>query len=210
MLGDNAGPSKLNAIRKHGLTALSEDDFLDFIGTRVGPGGPGGAALDDKTRKKMEKDAEGIKAAAKVLESREKQDAKARRAKAGGCVFCVSLGAFLLMALRSAGAQPDLGSQLWTTRYAPRTLKEVCGNKSQVEKWQQWLHDWSVPSSFPSPHRRLTLRWQAVELEIRLQEAREERDEHLSRRPHIRFAWHRQDDERTLVCEIRGVYPDRA
>lgn len=33
-------------------------------------------------------------------------------------------------------------AQLWTTKYAPQTLKEVCGNKSQVERLQGWLHDW--------------------------------------------------------------------
>jgi len=34
--------------------------------------------------------------------------------------------------------------QLWTTRYAPQSLKEICGNKSQVEKLEQWLKDWYV------------------------------------------------------------------
>ena len=50
-----------------------------------------------------------------------------------------------MLTVRSV-ATPDLASQLWTTRYAPRTLKEICGNKGQVEKLQQWLHDWSVSS----------------------------------------------------------------
>ena len=38
----------------------------------------------------------------------------------------------------------DAPSQPCTTRYAPQSLKEVCGNKSQAEKLQSWLHDWSV------------------------------------------------------------------
>ena len=41
VLGDNAGPSKPAAIKKHGLKTHSEDDFLALIGTRVAPGGPG-------------------------------------------------------------------------------------------------------------------------------------------------------------------------
>ena len=46
-----------------------------------------------------------------------------------------------------------LSSQLWTDRYAPRNLKEVCGNKGQVEKLQLWLHDWasSVKCGFKKP-----------------------------------------------------------
>ncbi|KAG9317062.1 putative DNA replication factor C, large subunit [Chiua virens] len=137
VLGDNAGPAKLNAIKKHGLKTLSEDEFLTLIETRVGPGGPGGAPLDEKTRKKMEKEQDVIKAAAKELEKREKQEAKERKAKGAGGV----------------SAKSDLGSQLWTTRYAPHTLKEVCGNKGQVEKLQQWLHDWSssLKADFKKP-----------------------------------------------------------
>jgi len=73
VLGDNAGPSKLNAIKKHGLKTLSEDEFLNLIATREGPGGPGGGGFDEKTKKKMEKEQEAIKQAAKDLERREKQ-----------------------------------------------------------------------------------------------------------------------------------------
>ncbi|KAH0839521.1 putative replication factor C, large subunit [Lanmaoa asiatica] len=136
VLGDNAGPSKLAAIKKHGLKTLSEDDFLALIGTRVGPGGgPGAAQLDEKTRKKMEKEKEAIKDAARALERREQQEGKGKAASGG------------------VGAKSDLASQLWTTRYAPQTLKEICGNKGQVEKLQQWLHDWSssLKSDFKKP-----------------------------------------------------------
>lgn len=39
---------------------------------------------------------------------------------------------------------PDLANQLWTTRYAPQTLKEVCGNKAAVDKLLEWLNEWYV------------------------------------------------------------------
>jgi replication factor C subunit 1 len=38
----------------------------------------------------------------------------------------------------------DASTQLWTDRYAPQSLKEICGNKSQVEKLRAWLRDWFV------------------------------------------------------------------
>ncbi|KII83418.1 hypothetical protein PLICRDRAFT_148179 [Plicaturopsis crispa FD-325 SS-3] len=125
VLGEAAGPSKLAAIKKHNLRTLSEDEFLNLIATRKAPAG---SQLDEKTRKKMEKDQEAIKQAAKDLEKREKKDAKSAHA-------------------------PDASSQLWTTRYAPQTLKEICGNKGQIEKLQQWLHDWpvSLKSGFKKP-----------------------------------------------------------
>lgn len=74
MLGDNAGPSKLAAIKKNGLATLDEDGFLKLIATRKGTG-----ALDEKTLKKMEKDQQAIETAAKEMEKREKKAAKEPR-----------------------------------------------------------------------------------------------------------------------------------
>ena len=114
VLGDNAGPSKIAATKKHGIKTLNEDEFLNLIATRKG------GKIDDKTKKKMEKEEEEIKKAAKEMEKREK---KAQRST-------------------DVGKNVDPSTQLWTVRYAPQSLKEICGNKSQVEKLEQWLHDW--------------------------------------------------------------------
>ena len=124
VLGNEAGPSKLAAIKKHGIKTLDEDEFLKLIGSRKGLGN---GKVDEKTKKKMEKEQEEIKKAAKEMEKREKKDAV--EAKDGARVF-------------------DPSTQLWTVRYAPQNLKEICGNKGQVEKLQQWLHDWyAIPTS---------------------------------------------------------------
>ncbi|KAJ6583168.1 hypothetical protein B0H10DRAFT_2097712 [Mycena sp. CBHHK59/15] len=116
VLGDNAGPSKINAIKKHKLATLSEDEFLKLIATRKGTG-----KLDEKTLKKMEKEKEAIQTAAKEMEKREK---KAAKEQAG------------------SSKTVDPSSQLWTTRYAPQNLKEICGNK---------LRPNSVKSGFKKP-----------------------------------------------------------
>lgn len=71
----------------------------------------------------MEKEQEEIKKAAKEMEKREKRG---------------------LLDTKDGGRSVDPSSQLWTVRYAPQNLKEICGNKGQVEKLQQWLRDWQV------------------------------------------------------------------
>lgn len=79
MLGSNAGPSKLAAIKKHGLRTLSEDEFLELIATRVvnvGGSSGKGQGLDTKTRKKMEKEAEAVRKGAEELEARERKAKK--------------------------------------------------------------------------------------------------------------------------------------
>ena len=48
----------LAAIKKNNLPTLSEDEFLDLIATRKGPGD--GKGYDKKTKKKMEKEQKGL------------------------------------------------------------------------------------------------------------------------------------------------------
>ncbi|PSR83153.1 hypothetical protein PHLCEN_2v5802 [Hermanssonia centrifuga] len=123
VLGADAGPSKLAAIKKNNLKTLDEDGFLNLIATRVPD------LSDEKTKKKIEKEQDAIRQAAHEMENREKKAVKAQ------------------------SIPTPLTSQLWTARYAPRTLKEICGNKGQVEKLQLWLHDWSssLKSDFKKP-----------------------------------------------------------
>jgi replication factor C subunit 1 len=79
-LGDNAGPSKLAAIKKHNLRTLSEDEFLNLIGTRKGLGN---GKVDEKTKKKMEKEEAAIQQAAKEMEKREEKEKAAANHDAG-------------------------------------------------------------------------------------------------------------------------------
>lgn len=133
VLGNDAGPSKLKAIEKHKLRTLDEDGFMNLIATRKGPSA--GGKVDEKTRKKMEKEEEEIQKGAKELAKRE----------------------------RAAGRPGDL-AQLWTVRYAPKALKEVCGNKGQIERLQQWLEDWpgSLKSGFKKPGKNGTNVYRAM------------------------------------------------
>lgn len=96
-----------------------------MIATRKG-------VLDQKTKAKMAKEEKAIEEAAKEMERAERAADKAA-AKAS------SKGASLKHIV-------DSSSQLWTSRYAPKQLKDICGNKQAVEKLQGWLHDWFVYS----------------------------------------------------------------
>lgn len=82
VVGADAGPSKLKAIEKNKLKTLDEDGFLKLIATRV----TDESALDEKTRKKIQKERETIRESAKEMERREKQAAKENAAH-GSYVF---------------------------------------------------------------------------------------------------------------------------
>ncbi|KAJ3861108.1 purine nucleotide binding protein [Lentinula novae-zelandiae] len=148
VLGEDAGPSKLKAIQKHGLKTLDEDQFLDLIATRKGSG----KGLDEKTRKKMEKEQDAIKAVAQEMEQKEKKAMKEAESGTGS------------VKLHRSSKVVDPSTQLWTTRYAPQSLKDVCGNKSAVEKLELWLKEWpqSYRASFKKPGKNGMNMYRAV------------------------------------------------
>ena len=92
VLGDSAGPSKLAAIKKHKLKTLSEDEFLDLIATRKGPGN--GKGLSEKEKKKKDKEEKAIRDSAKEMEAREKAIGAAGSGSgaARGCAGTLLLG----------------------------------------------------------------------------------------------------------------------
>lgn len=112
VLGSDAGAKKLEVIAKHKITTLTEDEFLELIGTRSA------SEIDPKVLKKQQDEIKKIKQAAKAMEPTKGSIAE------------------------KAQAKQDLAGQLWTMKYAPKALNELCGNKTQVEKLQTWLRDW--------------------------------------------------------------------
>jgi replication factor C subunit 1 len=45
---------------------------------------------------------------------------------------------------RAASGLSPVNAQLWTEKYAPASMKDICGNKGLVEKLRKWLHDWFI------------------------------------------------------------------
>ncbi|KAI8452350.1 replication factor C subunit 1 [Phakopsora pachyrhizi] len=107
VLGSDAGPKKLEAIKKHKIKTLNEDEFLELISTRSA------GSVDPKTLKKQEDEVKKVEELAK------------------------SIGP-----PKSSLNEKEIAGQLWTVKYAPKTLSELCGNKAQIERLQTWLKDW--------------------------------------------------------------------
>ena len=75
MLGADAGPSKLAAIKKNNLKTLDEDGFLQLIATRVPD------YTDKNLAKKIAKEQDAIRAAAHEMERREREIEKKDKGK---------------------------------------------------------------------------------------------------------------------------------
>ncbi len=131
VLGDDAGPSKLKKIKDHGIKTIDEAGLFYLIKTMPAHGGSGKGA--EKAKQKQEVEEKRIRDEAVRMEKEE----QARKAE-------VEKAAKKAAAARGVAAPvpaPAL-SQLWTTKYAPSQLNQICGNKANVERIQAWLHNW--------------------------------------------------------------------
>jgi replication factor C subunit 1 len=141
VLGNDAGPKKLETIQKFKLKTINEDGLFELIRRLPANGGDGKAA--EKYQEKQEKEQEKIQQMAAEIEAAEKkakaEHAKIERAKAAANSN-KSVGSSI--AGRPTKSAPDPNDQLWTVKYAPTSMQMICGNKGQVEKLQTWLRNW--------------------------------------------------------------------
>ncbi|OJD17218.1 hypothetical protein AJ78_02655 [Emergomyces pasteurianus Ep9510] len=129
VLGNDAGPKKLETIRKFGLKSINEEGLFELIRRLPANGGDGKAAEQQAAKKKLEE--QRIKDMAAEIDREERKNTAASRAPASKSVDGAS---------KPAPAAVD--DRLWTSKYAPTSLSMICGNKGVVEKLQYWLRNW--------------------------------------------------------------------
>ncbi|KAK0361534.1 DNA replication factor C complex subunit Rfc1 [Friedmanniomyces endolithicus] len=134
VLGEDAGPKKLETIKNFNLKVINEDGLFALIQKLPANGGDSVAA--EKMAEKREKDESNIRKAAAEMEKQEKDTLAAQKAKAA-----VNLTGSKVVAQQSKGKETASGpdTRLWTVRYAPQQLAQICGNKGQVDKLANWL-----------------------------------------------------------------------
>ncbi|KAG9236408.1 putative replication factor C subunit 1 [Amylocarpus encephaloides] len=138
VLGADAGPSKLRKIRDLNLKTINEDGLFALISSLPANGGDGKAAEKNMERKKAEMDK--IKKDAEDMELEERRNiAEAEKARKATVKLAASKGSIA----RPPPPAPAPSSQLWTSKYAPTSVNQICGNKSQVLKIQNWLKGWA-------------------------------------------------------------------
>ncbi|KAL8736336.1 MAG: hypothetical protein Q9181_002490 [Wetmoreana brouardii] len=137
VLGEDAGPKKLETIQKFKLNTIKEDGLFALIRRLPANGGGGKAA--EKYDEKKTKEEQKARDLAVEMEKEEKKAAKAAATaqKAADASRGVTSGRPLNMT-----SSPSVDSRLWTVKYAPTATSMICGNKTQVEKLQAWLRAW--------------------------------------------------------------------
>ncbi|KAK3675111.1 DNA replication factor C complex subunit Rfc1 [Recurvomyces mirabilis] len=133
ILGEDAGPKKLETIKQHGLKTINEDGLFELIKRLPANGGDSAAA--GKMAEKRAKDEAEMRKAAEEMDREEKAAQAVKKAKAAASTNGKAA------APQSKGKESTVGpdTRLWTVRYAPQQLSQICGNKGQVEKLTRWL-----------------------------------------------------------------------
>ena len=142
VLGSDAGPKKLKTIKENGIKTINEDGLFALIKTLPANGGSGKNAL--KAEEKRQADEKKVQDEA---EKQEKEILAEQKRKAAAAKTSAAMG----VPPRKIEVRSE--DQLWTTKYAPTQIGQICGNKGQVEKLQKWLHNWfaSAKANFKKP-----------------------------------------------------------
>jgi replication factor C subunit 1 len=133
VLGADAGPAKLDMIRKFELKVINEEGLFKLIKTLPPHGGSGAAA--QVAQEKVQKEQSKALKLAMEMEAAEKAQKKAeqrneQKAATNG------------VAERPAPKAVSSENKLWTVKYAPTSLEQIVGNKGQVEKIATWLRNY--------------------------------------------------------------------
>ncbi|KAF1991494.1 DNA replication factor C, large subunit [Aulographum hederae CBS 113979] len=146
VLGADAGPKKLETIEKLNITTINEEGLFELIRKLPANGGDSAAAATFSAKK--EKAMEKIK---EMAEEMEKQDRRKGGARGAGASKGAVAGAKPTSS--SKPAEDAVDSRLWTVKYAPTQINQICGNKIQVERLQTWLRAFqnNLKSNFKKP-----------------------------------------------------------
>lgn len=151
VLGDEAGPSKVNKIKQLKTKCIDEEGFRKLINDSPAIGGDSNDA-----KKALEKRVKDEKLLQKQIQTqiqeqerhealREDEQKKKKEATSSTKFKRQDASEYLL--------QTDDSFKLWTHKYAPTSLNEVCGNKTLVSRLQTWLSNWdsNYKLNFKSP-----------------------------------------------------------
>lgn len=168
VLGDDAGPSKVQKISSLNIKAINEEGFIQLLTLMPADGGDGVAAQkakqlreeeDRKIMEQVERDValeeekkrqheQELKKYRKEEERRAKEKAKQSstlpvKSEDISENQLLSHGSFPQSQLPKDEPKIILDEdKLWTTKYKPTDINSLCGNKGSVSKLKNWLENW--------------------------------------------------------------------
>ncbi|ODV90085.1 hypothetical protein CANCADRAFT_43772 [Tortispora caseinolytica NRRL Y-17796] len=132
VIGENAGPSKIQKIKKLKLKCIDVHGFVDLL--KKMPAGGGSGAEAQKAREKQQRELDDAMRSAQEDQRREEQ-ARAKQTADLTTGTAAGKGKNVI----ASSSLNDPASMLWTSKYAPKSLNDICGNKKAVQTLKEWL-----------------------------------------------------------------------
>lgn len=133
VLGEDAGPKKLEKIKQHKIKTIDEDGFRMLIESMPPAGGSG--ELAEKARQKLKEEEEKTQREVEDM-VKEEQTKASRVSKAKNSGETINKNDLI--------REED---KLWTVKYAPTKISQLCGNKGVIAKLENWLLNWEKNKS---------------------------------------------------------------
>ncbi|KAK6204834.1 replication factor RFC1 C terminal domain-containing protein [Scheffersomyces amazonensis] len=141
VIGDEAGPSKVKKIKQFKIKAIDQDGFVKLLTEMPAEGGDSEAAFKAKLKReeeerklmeqiKAEEDAELERKLIRQQELKLQQEKLTKQASTSN-----------RLPREPIREIPD-EEKLWTVKYAPTNISQLCGNKGQIQKLKNWLQNW--------------------------------------------------------------------
>lgn len=135
--GDEPGESKINKAKKCGTKIVDEDGFLALIGS---------------SESKPDTQTEAARKAAKTMDDAMDIDSapvvaskpKATAIKREPSVSKPAMATLVPPPAEAPLPTAEASHELWTEKYRPRSIKDIVGNKGQVQKLSDWLSRWYI------------------------------------------------------------------
>lgn len=156
VIGNEAGPSKVKKIKSLKIKAIDEDGFIQLIQSMPADGGSSKSALAAKHKREEEdrkviEDAEAEEREEKQKEEEaERQRQKLEKEKLKREQDSKKSGTRLPPETPRVIPNEE---KLWTVKYAPTNVTQLCGNKGQINKLRTWLTNWfdNAKKQFKNP-----------------------------------------------------------
>ncbi|KAF9135811.1 hypothetical protein BGW39_011400 [Mortierella sp. 14UC] len=144
IVGDDAGQSKLDKVKKLNIKTLNEDELFDLIRTSPAKTEDGQIVKSKPkpapTATSSSSSSSPAKVKAEPVETKSSSQSSSSSASSEPST------------LKSAKSEPKVlaidenkptETELWTSKYRPKQIKDLCGNNAAVQKLVRWLENWS-------------------------------------------------------------------
>lgn len=149
VIGEEAGPSKVKKIKDFGIKAIDENGFLELLRRMPADGGDSEQAMAAKRKREEEEQAVLDQAMAeeeaekKAEQEAEKEAQRRAKQRAQEQAAQRRKGATTPPPpVPQAPREIPNSEKLWTVKYAPTNVLQLCGNKGQIQKLKTWLSNW--------------------------------------------------------------------